>query len=497
MIIQSSTDKDIKELVKGIYDALSGSDKISKVGIINYCFSRELFSYDHYISKGEFVEKKTLPLNLLPEHKRKCFLEKKEIFTYHCDISTFNFPIVIEGSFNGIFMIQEKGDSTRLLSSYRALSKVVTNYYKNSLDIRLPSLKDKEFRTTTHMLNLVTEISQIIVSTNSIDDISKRFYIEMKKNFGECAIGIAVNSPQEKMLKHCFFHEFDRRMEFDDIPYEKNSKSKLLKAVIKKKEFIDENLSENTISTVIGGQPLASYFTHLVMNNKVIGAFTYQSFERTTFSPFELELCKKLIPFVTIALNSTLQNNELLKVNKKLKLDSAYDPLTKLYTRRHFYEVFETDYKNLIKEDQNVYLFLFDLNKFKGVNDNYGHTTGDQALKKIARLLKKNFSGMPLGRYGGDEFLGGLYGASDDTAASLAGDIIDQVKDLSIPYDFNGNKIGISVGILKVDVDLPLRELFPLVDKNLYQAKNNHNGIFISKSSEFLNTLNAKEKSYV
>ncbi|MDW2194425.1 diguanylate cyclase, partial [Vibrio sp. 1641] len=68
------------------------------------------------------------------------------------------------------------------------------------------------------------------------------------------------------------------------------------------------------------------------------------------------------------------------------------DPLTKVYNRTAFNDRLELEYRRWIRSQQNLRVVLFDVDNFKAVNDSYGYTAGDKALKIIARAINKRVS---------------------------------------------------------------------------------------------------------
>lgn len=316
----------------------------------------------------------------------------------------------------------------------------------------------------------VKELAKVVVSTNSIRDMSKRVYESMRSAYGECTIGIAVNSPEMERICDCFYHEMDRFLDFEDIPYTEKE-SKLLKAILHEREFIYSGEEIKKLSKFVGSVPRACYFAPLKMGEEVIGAFTYQTYEKDEFSSEELEVCRELVPFMTIALNNTLQNKKILEANRVLQKHSKYDELTGIYIRRYFYEVFEKKYREAWKVGKKTFLYLMDLNNFKGVNDNFGHHKGDLALKRVGEILKGRFAGGDVGRFGGDEFLCGLTGVSSEEAMEIAQKVAADIHDEDISYNFLGCRVGISIGILELESGRVLRDYFKDLDNNLYRAK--------------------------
>lgn len=488
---------EIKDFLRDFYNFLLGNNIDCHIGIIKYSENRGLFHLDHFFKDGMWAEGGTFFLEDLFPSNRQCFLERREVIilnesspssaekitpAYNSMRSFYSFPIIIEGDFFAIFTVKVKNVNFfkgKILDQFRLVSKMIKLHYEKEMEKKSLLVTKEVLEDTAHTLDLVTKISEIIVSTNSIKEISINLYHEMKGVFGECTIGLAINSEEHHRLEDCFYYEYDNCLEFDNINYSELKNSRLVEAVVNDREYINEGFSPHNI---MGASPLASYFVPLKMDKKVIGVFTYQIYHRSKFLKKEIDLCRRLISFLTIALNNTIQNKKIMETNRLLEIHSTIDDLTGVYTRRHFYKVFEEDLSSKRGVNLRSFLLLIDLDNFKGVNDNFGHTSGDIALKKIAGLLKESFPTGVIGRYGGDEFLGGIIGGTYTDISQAVQLLIDRVDKLNIPYDKQGNTVGLSVGILEITSDKPLREYFPQLDANLYRAKVTKEGYIFSKS---------------
>lgn len=482
----TSTDHTItlRDLFKVFHSLMSRSGVDNKISFIKHQEKKE--SYTYITEKKGKLDRKTVKVEESSPSVRQCFFKGREITASGPEGGfTYNYPLIQEKKVFGIFQIcinQSDLYVRDFLEDFRILAKMLSFYFEKK-DERRNLLRAKaELKNTASILDLVTDLSEIVVSTKSVDEISKKMYFEMKKNFGECVIGIAINSEDELKLKDCFYYELNKKLKFNDVSYLDPKDSKLLKAVLNQREYIYENMETQNQPRVIGEAPLAAFFLPLKMNDRVIGGFTYQLLERSCFTQKEISICRKLSSFLSIAINNNLQNERLLEANKRLHLDSTIDELTQVYTRRHFYDVFGKVSRKARAVDDNTFLLLTDLNRFKGVNDNFGHHAGDSALKKISYILKKVLAPGVLGRYGGDEFLGGVTGISHEDLFQTTEDIKKRVRELSIPCDEKGSIVGISIGVLEITCDKPLREYFQQLDANLYKAKQDPKGVIFSKS---------------
>ena len=97
------------------------------------------------------------------------------------------------------------------------------------------------------------------------------------------------------------------------------------------------------------------------------------------------------------------------------------DDLTGLFNRRLLSHLFEHWWSELASEHQRMALLILDLDRFKEVNDSYGHLAGDVVLRRVAEILRQTFRGDDiLIRFGGDEFVVLLPGAGREEAGVLA-----------------------------------------------------------------------------
>ena len=114
---------------------------------------------------------------------------------------------------------------------------------------------------------------------------------------------------------------------------------------------------------------------------------------------------------------------------------------------------------------------MFDIDDFKGVNDKYGHQTGDEVLVKLTKEAKKCIGkGDIIGRYGGEEFIVLLPNVNKEKAMNMAEKIRANVEDAKILGD--KRKVTISIGIAMSDYEsLNNEEIIERADQALYKAK--------------------------
>lgn len=160
-------------------------------------------------------------------------------------------------------------------------------------------------------------------------------------------------------------------------------------------------------------------------------------------------------------------------ISQKLHL-AFYDPLSELPNRNLFLDRVHQCIENTKnKSDKTIAVFYMDLDKFKLVNDTYGHCVGDQLLKVVGlRLARTVKSGDTIARVGGDEFTALLTTVHDEaTAFHFAQRILESIEK---PFMIDGHTIHISISIgisfFPTDADT-VEGLLTSADQAMYIAK--------------------------
>lgn len=136
----------------------------------------------------------------------------------------------------------------------------------------------------------------------------------------------------------------------------------------------------------------------IIFRNEVLGVIELiNTLDERSFTNDELRILETIADFSAIALNNAIAYERLAWI-------ANHDPLTGLYNRSYL-EKLVTDFQSTNTGDQAIVVGI-DVDKFKNVNDNYGHLAGDNVLIKTAKILKEycHQNGVAL-RMGGDEFL--------------------------------------------------------------------------------------------
>ena len=170
--------------------------------------------------------------------------------------------------------------------------------------------------------------------------------------------------------------------------------------------------------------------------------------------------------------NNILMELQELKTQKYERL-SAEDPLTGIFNRRAFMHALESEIVQVKRSNTPLSLLVLDIDRFKQINDTFGHEIGDLVLQyfvqRIRELIRNNDI---FARIGGEEFALLLPDTSQEEARILAERVIQQIELLDLTHIVPTLKMTVSIGLSFYEKNMSSRALIQKADKHLYKAKN-------------------------
>ena len=165
-------------------------------------------------------------------------------------------------------------------------------------------------------------------------------------------------------------------------------------------------------------------------------------------------------------------NEELKAANRRLGELAITDGLTGLFNRRHFQDTLDRELQRAEREGWSLSLLLLDLDHFKQFNDRWGHSEGDNELKRVASQLLASVRATDSAyRYGGEEFAMILTSCPKDQAVKVAEKLRQAVSTMERPGPF-GWRTTASIGVATFPADGRVaRALVDMADAALYAAK--------------------------
>lgn len=179
---------------------------------------------------------------------------------------------------------------------------------------------------------------------------------------------------------------------------------------------------------------------------------------------------------------------------RALSKRAQVDPLTGAYTRAAFEERLSVLLERAKEGGETLALLFVDLDRFKFVNDTYGHDMGDKLLREVGRIVRQSVRGDDLvGRVGGDEFTVALVNVKDERAAAAVAKGL--VKELNAPILIEGRELQVSasigIGLYPRD-GLDPESLLQSADAAMYQVKEGGKNAFVFSTIEVRTRLSRR-----
>ena len=177
--------------------------------------------------------------------------------------------------------------------------------------------------------------------------------------------------------------------------------------------------------------------------------------------------------------------SDLEASKEELKILASIDPLSGLYNRRYFSKISEHILDLSKREKTSLSVIMIDIDKFKNINDSYGHKVGDDIIVMLSRKLEEYTRKSDIiCRFGGEEFVILLPETAIDGALNISKKIRLNVEQLLLNMEEQKElKITVSIGVSQVmhDKDLNIEASICRADEALYSAKNSGRNKVCSK----------------
>lgn len=167
-----------------------------------------------------------------------------------------------------------------------------------------------------------------------------------------------------------------------------------------------------------------------------------------------------------------IQTKQLEEANKKLEYLVKKDYLTGINNRRNFFNLGNKVLDLELRSKELIYIAMLDLDKFKQLNDNYGHKTGDIALKEFTNQVQSNIDEKDiLGRLGGEEFALIIVSKNQDKVVEKLENIRKATESIRITNVEENIGFTVSIGLSIRNNNETLDTLLDIADQQLYAAK--------------------------
>ncbi|MEI8257039.1 MAG: diguanylate cyclase, partial [Deltaproteobacteria bacterium] len=206
----------------------------------------------------------------------------------------------------------------------------------------------------------------------------------------------------------------------------------------------------------------------LVVRDHAIGTLTLAAKRRTAFPDATRQLLGVLASNAAVAMSNATAVRRLEEL-------ATTDPMTGLLNKRSLEAEFERRVRSAARFGKKLSVLIADIDKFKNVNDTYGHSTGDVVIKGLGQVLTRcKRETDAVARFGGEEFVIVCEETDQDGAYQLAERIRTELESTAFASEMGPLKVTCSLGVAEFPRDGANRaDLFSRADEALYEAKRN------------------------
>ncbi len=248
----------------------------------------------------------------------------------------------------------------------------------------------------------------------------------------------------------------------------------------RQKKLLHVDSNSGKFSEMLRKRKLSEAFSApLKNNNKFIGTISLLT-ELKTKDSKEAEKQENILTSLAGHASICIENS---LIYKKVEHLSTVDDLTQLYNSRYFFQALEREITHAKRYGTPLSLIFIDLDRFKSINDTYGHLMGSQTLKEIGGIIMETTRIPDIAcRYGGDEYTLILPGTNNHGAVNTANRIRKRISSHTfLPAEGINLKVTASFGVATFPSQAKtIKELIEKADKALYKVKEQNGNMVIS-----------------
>lgn len=336
------------------------------------------------------------------------------------------------------------------------------------------SAQSAAYKDELKRLSLISEIGMAVTSATDAESVGKILYERVSSLIPIDVFGLALYDAVTATLDFRYFIEDAQRVEPFVLPVDaddslagvcaRSAEAVLIDDVEKDLQRYVKRARQAGAAT---GAPIRSLIYHPVLvKGSVVALISVQSRRVAAYAAHHVQIVKALAAYAGVALENA-------RLFSEIKSIAGTDPLTGTLNRRRLMEVFSSELLRVKRYCGKLGVIIFDLDKFKAVNDRHGHAAGDAVLKEAARRCAESLRANDyLARFGGEEFivllpctsLAGTMVVAERTRRAFAESPLELADGERIVFTASFGCAGLCAGD---DLD----SLTARADKALYRAK--------------------------
>jgi len=376
-------------------------------------------------------------------------------------------PVFVKALLENIDEIEAQGEDMREVGLPRIMEELDRSpEFEVSEQKELAQTVFHNIASSHREMQAVFEISQAIGKSLSVNDTMSLLSSKIKRfvPYAACSIYL-INSEDDRVLPYSVTGMFKEILEGVEIKLGEGvtgwvaANDEPLTNLSPEADFPNIEILKTVFKSCLS-LPLS-------IDNHVVGVITLYSDRAEIYNEAHLKMMESIGPHSAAAINNAI-------IYEDTQEDAFTDPLTELPNLRYFSTFFEEELKRARRLGYPVTILMLDLERFKNVNDQYGHRVGNRVLIEVARVITQQLRKSDIClRYGGDEFLA-ILPAVDKSLARQTVHRIQRSFDEKglLRVGKNNIRVGISVGVSTFPSDgLEPDLLVAIADRRMYQNK--------------------------
>ncbi len=233
----------------------------------------------------------------------------------------------------------------------------------------------------------------------------------------------------------------------------------------KRYRFYGDEKTKRNVSSVLA--------VPIIINQDISGCIALERFEEKEYSAINIFYLEMIAQTLNVLLRWQSEYHTMY-------LNTTYDTLTGLLNYRAFISRLDVEMNRALRTEQSLVIIIIDVDKFKRINDTFGHPIGNIALKKIADLISSSVRNIDVvARYGGEEFIIAVSNSNKKSTEQIAERIVRNVANNIFIFNNQRIKITVSVGMAEFPDDSDqVQKLIDSADQAMYNAKKHGGNTF-------------------
>lgn len=326
-----------------------------------------------------------------------------------------------------------------------------------------------EIKRRAERMSVLNEIGRAITATLNLAELYRLIHQQTQRILTADAFFIALYDEQYSLIRFPFLYDDGVELPSREVPLPISGP---VSYVIRTRAPYLVNQPTNHVfqsGTHFGSadkKTASAIYVPLMLGKQILGVLSAQSYRERSYSADDVQILQTIAHQAAIALENARLYGELQRL-------ATMDELTGVFNRRGLFQLAQREVERALRYHRPLTAMMLDIDRFKPLNDTYGHLIGDRVLQALAERCRENLRTLDIvGRYGGEEFFFVLPETGIEEALAVAERLRRAIEQMRILADEETVSITVSIGVATMTPTITdLTTLIECADRALYLAK--------------------------